>query len=212
MMLVEINLLPKKEHKKSSLLIMAIAGVLLFKITVSIVFFQGNSYEKKMASLDKQIESIQKLNEVQQAKLAEGESSNSAVKLQDAVNWAEQYPFDTVPLLQNIISLLPERGFIQDFEYSNTDSVVIKIQLDASRDAAFYLSSLKGSDWVEDVTLVNIMADKKDEVTAVETIDASSEQEEVKVLPRYSAEFEITFKPDFFKEDKEIASKGGNGT
>jgi type IV pilus assembly protein PilN len=210
MMLVEINLLPKKEHKKSSTLIMAIAGVLLFTITFSIVFFQGNSYEKKMASLDQQIESIQKLNEVQQAKLAEGESGNSTVKLQEAVNWAEQYPFDTVPLLQNIIALLPERGFIQEFEYSNSDSVIIKIQLDASRDAAFYLSSLKGSDdWVEDVTLLNIVAEKE---TAVSTTDASPEQEEVKVLPRYSAEFEITFKPEFFKETKGIASKGGDGT
>jgi type IV pilus assembly protein PilN len=212
MMLVEINLLPKKEHKKSSRLIMVIAGILLFTITFSIVFFQGNSYEKKMASLDKQIESIQKLNEVQQAKLAEGESGNSAVKLQEAVNWAEQYPFDTVPLLQNIIALLPERAFIQNFEYSNTDSVIIKIQLDASRDAAFYLSSLKGSDWVEDVTLMNIVAEKKVEETAVSTTETSSEQEEVKVLPRYSAVFEITFKPELFKEDKGIASKGGNGT
>lgn len=211
-MLVEINLLSKKEHKKSSTLIMAIAGVLLFTISVSIVFFQGNSYEKKKASIDKQIESIQKLNEVQEAKLAEGESGNSAVKLQEAVNWAEQYPFNTVPLLQNVIVLLPERGFIQEFEYSNTDSVVIKIQLDASRDAAFYLSSLKGSDWVEDVTLLNIVAETKDEKTAVSTSDASTEQEEVKILPRYNAEFEITFKPEFFKETKGIASKGGDGT
>ncbi|WP_226677424.1 PilN domain-containing protein [Mesobacillus jeotgali] len=211
-MLVEINLLPKKEHKKSSMLIMAIAGILGFTITFSFVFFQGNSYEKKMATLDKQIESIQKLNEVQQAKLAEGDSSNSAVKLQDSVNWAEQYPFDTVPILQNIIALLPERGFIQTFEYINTDSVVIKIQLDATRDAAFYLSSLKGSEWVEDVTLMNIVAETKVEGTAVETTNTSSEQEEVKVLPRYSAEFEITFKPEFFKETKGIASKGGDGT
>ncbi|WP_158651577.1 PilN domain-containing protein [Mesobacillus jeotgali] len=212
MMLVEINLLPKKEHKKSSMLIMAIAGILGFTITFSIVFFQGNSYEKKMETLDKQIESIQKLNEVQQAKLAEGDSSNSAVKLQDAVNWAEQFPFDTVPILQNIIALLPERGFIQNFEYSNADSLVIKIQLDATRDAAFYLSSLKGSEWVEDVTLMNIVAETKIEGTAVETTNTSSEQEEVKVLPRYSAEFEITFKPEFFKETKGIASKGGDGT
>ncbi len=211
-MLVEINLLPKKEHKKSSTLIMTIAGVLLVTMTFSIVFIQGNGYEKKMASLDKQIESIQKLNEVQQAKLAEGESGNSAVKLQEAVNWAEQYPFDTVPLLQNIIALLPERGFIQEFEYSNSNSVVIKIQLDASRDAAFYLSSLKESEWVEDVTLMNIVAETNGEETAVSTSVASSEQEEVKVLPRYSAEFEIAFKPGFFKEAKGIASKGGNGT
>ena len=209
-MLVEINLLPKKEHKKSSMLIMAFAGILLFTVSAAIIYFQGNNFENRMASLDKQIESVQKLNEVQQAKLAEGKGGSSAVKLQDAVNWAEQYPSDTVPLLQNIISLLPERGFIQNFEYSNTDSVVIKIQFDASRDAAFYLSSLKGSDWVEEVALMNIVAETNAEET--ETTNTPTEQDEVKVLPRYSAEFEITFKPELFKGNKGIALKGGSGT
>lgn len=211
-MLVEINLLPKKEHKKSSMLIMTFAGIFIFVVTASIIYFQGSSYENRMASLDKQIESAQKLNEVQQAKLAEGEGGSSAVKLQNAVDWAEQYPFYTVPLLQKIIALLPERGFIQHFEYSNKDSVIIMIQLDASRDAAFYLSSLKGSEWVEKVTLMNIVAETKDEETATTANEISSEQEEVKILPRYVAEFEISFKPEFFKENKGIASKGGDGT
>lgn len=180
-MLVEINLLPKKEHKKSSMLIMAFAGILLFTVSAAIIYFQGNNFENRMASLDKQIESVQKLNEVQQAKLAEGKGGSSAVKLQDAVNWAEQYPSDTVPLLQNIISLLPERGFIQNFEYSNTDSVVIKIQFDASRDAAFYLSSLKGSDWVEEVALMNIVAETNAEET--ETTNTPTEQDKVRSSP-----------------------------
>lgn len=209
-MLVEINLLPRKEHKKSSMLIMVFAGILLFSVSAAIIYFQGNSFENRIASLDKQIGTVQKLNEVQQAKLAEGEGGSLAVRLQDAVKWAEQYPFDTVPLLQNIISLLPERGFIKNFEYSNTDSVVIKIQFDASRDAAYYLSSLKGSDWVEEVALLNIVAETNDEET--ETTNTPTELDEVKVLPRYSAEFEITFKPELFKGNNGIALKGGSGT
>jgi type IV pilus assembly protein PilN len=213
MMLVEINLLPKKEHKKSSVLIMVLAGILLLSISASIILFQGSSYEDRMASLDKQIVSIQKLNEVQQAKLADGNTGSSAVKLQKAVEWAEQYPIETVPLLQKIIAVLPERGFIQELEYGHTNSVVIKIQFDASRDAAFYLSSLKESDWVEKVTLMNIAAESDD----VETSNAgetafTTQDRDAETLPRYSAEYEIFFKPEPFKKNKEMASKEGSGT
>ncbi len=212
-MLVEINLLPKKEHKKSSMFLITIAGIFLLSISASIILIQGNRYEDRMASLDKQIGSVQKLNEAQQAKLTEGENSNSAVKLQEAVDWAEQYPPETVPLLQNVIALLPERGFIQRFEYSNTNSVVIQIQFDASRDAAFYLSLLKQSDWVEKVSLMNIVAETEVDVAASAEANASStEEDEAKTLPRYSAKFEITFKPEKFKGNSELASKGGDGT
>ncbi|MBS8265077.1 hypothetical protein DYI25_11545 [Mesobacillus boroniphilus] len=211
-MLVEINLLPKKEHKKSSMLIMTLTGILLFSVSASIIFFQGSSYESKMASLDKQIESLQKLNEAQQAKLSEGDAGSSTVKLQEAVKWAEQYPHETVPLLQKTIALLPERGFIQNFEYSDSNSVVIQIQFDASRDAAFYLSSLKGADWVEGVSLMNVVAQKQDEETEAATSTVNVEKEEDKILPRYSAEYEIRFKPELFKGNNGIASKGGNET
>jgi type IV pilus assembly protein PilN len=212
MMLVEINLLPKKEHKKSSVLIMALIGILFLSISASIILFQGNNYEDRMGSLDKQIESVQKLNEVQQAKLADGDTGSSAAKLQKAVEWAKQYPLETVPLLQNIIKLLPERGFIQDFEYGNTNSVIIKIQFDSSRDAAFYLSSLKESDWIEKVTLLNIVAESNEETSSAGATASLSQEREAKTLPRYSAEYEILFKPEQFKETKEMASKEGSDT
>ncbi len=211
-MLVEINLLPKKEHQKSSILIIVLAGILLLSIIASIIFFQGSSYEDRMASLDKQILSVQKLNEVQQAKLADGDTGSSAAKLQKAVEWAKQYPLETVPLLQNIIALLPERGFIQNFEYGNTNSVVIKIQFDASRDAAFYLSSLKESDWVEKVTLMKIVAESDGDTSSAGAAGSTTQEREAETLPRYSAEYEIFFKPEQFKEKKEMASKEGSDT
>ena len=213
MMLVEINLLPKKEHKKSSLLIMTLVVLVFFSVSISIIYFQGNSYVSQMVSIDKQIENVQKLNEAQQAKMAEGETGNSAVKLQEAVKWAEQYHLETVPLLQNVISQLPERGFIKNFEYSNTNSVLISIQFDASRDAAYYLSSLKRSEWVQEVNLLNVVAVSEEaESETAQTAGINNEGDNEKTLPRYTAEYEITFKPDLFKKNNSIASKGGDET
>jgi len=210
-MLVEINLLPKKEHKKSSQLIIAILVLLFFTVSTSVIYIQGNSYNSKIDSVDKQIESIQKLNEVQQAKMIDVEAGNSAVKLQAAVEWAEQYPMDTVPLMQNIIALLPERGFIKNFEYSNLDSVLITIQFDATRDAAFYLSSLKQSEWVEEAVILNVIAERlTDETEAGETDSEIIESEDVDALPRYSAQYNITFSPEYFNRVREAAAKGGD--
>lgn len=212
-MLVEINLLPKKEHKKSSQLIIAILILLFFTMSFSVIFIQGNSYSSKIDSVDKQIESLQKLNAAQETKMTDVEAGNSVVKLQEALIWAEQYPMETVPLMQNIITLLPERGFIKNFEYSNLDSVLITIQFDSTRDAAFYLSSLKQSEWVQEAALLKVMAVTMEEKTEKDETDTSiNNSEEEKILPRYSAEYKIAFKPEFYKKKSEAVSKGGDGT
>ncbi|NKE06389.1 hypothetical protein GWK17_13075 [Bacillus selenatarsenatis] len=211
-MLVEINLLPKKEHKKSSSLMTALLILALLSVSATIAFIQGNSYDNKMASIDKQIETVQKLNEAQQAKIAKGDTGNSSLKLQEAVKWAEQSPMETVPLLRNVIAQLPERGFIKNFEYSNSNFVLITIQFDASRDAAYYLSTLKGSDWVEKVSLLNVIAVQEAESSESTMNATDSEKDEEKTLPRYTAEYELTFKADVFLKNGSVASKGGDET
>jgi type IV pilus assembly protein PilN len=202
-MLVEINLLPKKEHRKSSQLIIAAITLLLIAITISIIFLQGSSYENKMKQVDQKISNLQKLNNLQQEKLAEENAGNSVIKLQEAVQWAEKYPVQTVPIVRNIISLLPERGFIQNFEYSNMDSILVTIQYDASRDAAFYLSSLKQSEWVKEAELLNVVA--------LEISDDAEENNSTDgvTLPRYSADYKIVYRPEFFKPE---AGEGGDGS
>ncbi|UYZ20930.1 hypothetical protein [Mesobacillus jeotgali] len=202
-MLVEINLLPKKEHRKSSQLIIAAITILFIAITFSIIYLQGSSYENEMKQVDQKISNLQKLNNLQQEKLAEENAGNSVIKLQEAVQWAEKYPVQTVPIVRNIISLLPERGFIQNFEYSNMDSILVSIQYDASRDAAFYLSSLKQSEWVKEAELLNVVA--------LEISDDAEENNSSDgvTLPRYSADYKIVYRPEFFKLE---AGEGGNGS
>ncbi|RSD23313.1 hypothetical protein [Mesobacillus subterraneus] len=202
-MLVEINLLPKKEHRKSSQLIIAFILFLLFAGMLTGVYLQGSNYSGKMKSLDHQIEVLQKLNTAQQEKLAADNAGNSMVKLQAAVQWAEQYPMDAVPLLQGVISLLPERGFIQNFEYNTADSILVTIQYDASREAAYYLSSLKQADWVQDAELLSIVAAELEEEAAV---NGNSQNSDEKTLPRYSAVYKITYDQDVLKDKK----RGGN--
>lgn len=202
-MLVEINLLPKKEHRKSSQLMITAIICMLIVIALSVIHLQSSSYENEMAVVDQKITTLQKLNNAQQEKLAEDHAGNSVIKLQEAVQWAEQYPVQTVPIMQNVISLLPERGFIESFEYSNVDSILVTIQYDAARDAAFYLSSLKQSEWVKEAELMNVVAAEIDEETGL------NNDSEGKTLPRYSAAYKIVFRPDLFKS---AAIEGGDGS
>ncbi|MBT2643097.1 hypothetical protein J7I80_12730 [Bacillus sp. ISL-41] len=201
-MLVEINLLPKKEHRKSSQLIIAAVTLMLIAITISIIYLQGSSYENEMKQVDQKISNLQKLNNLQQEKLAEENAGNSVVKLQEAVKWAEKHPVQTVPIVRNIITLLPERGFIQNFEYS-MDSILVTIQYDASRDAAFYLSSLKQSEWVKEAELLNVVA-----LEISDGAEGNNAADGV-TLPRYSADYKIVYRPEFFKPE---AGEGGDGS
>lgn len=200
-MLIEINLLPKKEHRKSSQLIIAANIIMLIAITISVIYFQGSSYENDMKIVDQKIIKLQKMNNAYQEKLAEESDGNSVVKLQEAVHWADQYPVQTVPIMQKIISLLPERGFIQTFEYSKMDSILVTIQYDAARDSAFYLSYLKKAEWVKEAELLNVKA-----ITIAEEAGLNDDSGE-RTLPRYSAAYKIVFRPDFFKP---AASEGGD--
>lgn len=204
-MLVEINLLPKKEAKKSAFLLIVVLTVVLLGILSAILFFQGRSMEMEMRTVDKEIESIQKLNALQQDQLAGSAEKNSAKKLKAAVNWVGQYSVETVPLLRNVIVLLPERGFIKEFEYSGTGSVMAVFQFDSSRDAAFYLGSLNQAEWVKEASILSVTAEGTEEMAL------EPERDEGSFLPRYTAEYEIRFKQDYFKKNWGADVEGGEG-
>src|SRR5690606_30542328 len=116
-MLVDINLLPRKEEKSRSLLMLYIMiGIVLGAGLLSIFYF-SSQYEKKIASTEQQITATSQILETAQRQLAEINQSSTFSELETAVKWAEDYPVKTVPLLQTLTSLLPERGFIQTFSF-----------------------------------------------------------------------------------------------
>ncbi|MFP3422721.1 fimbrial assembly protein, partial [Bacillus sp. SIMBA_161] len=71
---------------------------------------------------------------------------NEEQQLQATVEWAESYQFDTIPLLEELVSLLPARGFFQTFSYIGLDQAQLVVQFDSSREAAYYLAQLKSSE------------------------------------------------------------------
>ncbi|WP_449620018.1 PilN domain-containing protein [Robertmurraya sp. Marseille-Q9965] len=215
-MLVEINLLPQKEAKNKSLLLLAIIASVILLIGGFFVYWLNHSYENKLASLEEQIATTEQKVATEQQKVYSYEASSSLSELENTVQWASNYPLKTVPVLKKMTSLLPERGFIQSFTYEEIGSVTFSVQFETSREAAFYLNSLLEANWVKEAKL-----NKVDAVTGFydrtfgESDDGPDESDlkNEKYIPRYLAEYEVGLNIDSLKDEelKNSSEEQGGG-
>jgi type IV pilus assembly protein PilN len=182
--LIDINLLPQKESKRTAFIYSLVGAAGLF---ILLALFMMLSWQKTIADTEKtgeKIEMTKQLIEIQQTKVLGAEAANSIGELNKAVQDMVDYPVKTVPLLNELISLLPERGFIQEFEYSDRTIINLSVQFDSSREAAFYLSRLKKVDWIKEAEILEI------------TTEEVGDSEEEEILPRYSAMYALHFDSD----------------
>ncbi len=182
MMLVDINLLPHDERKKSSWLkaVIAIAALgLVLILTFAILgIYQG----KAVDTLASQLSQEQKLRAQKEEKIAELESMDTWANLDAAVKWAEGYPMPMLPVLGEVVDALPERGFLEEFTYTGAGALELGIQFDSSREAAYYLERISSTELVSDVKLLGV------ETEALEEGEAA----DAGVLPRYLARYALT--------------------
>jgi type IV pilus assembly protein PilN len=194
-MFVDINLLPKKEPKNVVILISA-SIVLFVVVAATIVFYISmKNAEEKIHSLTQELNQIKALQAAGQQKLANVQSQEDVQELEKTVKWAEQYPLKTVLLLRKMAKLLPERGFIMNFSYSEDGTVNVKVQFDTSEEAAYYLKLLSDADFVKDVQLKSLTTEEKS--------DGQIVKKENNVLPRYFAEYELHVNKTALIEEKE---------
>lgn len=192
-MLVDINLLPEKETERSQLLVGALAILGAAVLVWLVILMLSNSLDKESAMLENQLISLQASQEEIRSELQQSESGDAKKVLATTVGWAEEYQFDTVPLLHELIDLLPERGFFQTFDFTGPSLAMVTVQFDTKSDSAYYYTRLKSSPSVSEIHLDSVIIDElADEETA----------ETTEVLPRYLATYSIQF------VDNRIAAEG----
>jgi len=196
-MLVEINLLPQKEQRTKGFLV-TVSGLIAVLLLISgFYLWQINSTKKVIEATDSQISSIKKVAEKETAILnTTPESTQSVNLLLNAVDWANNYPIQTVPVMQHLTSLLPERGFIQSFGYTETGLVTLMVQFDSSRESAYFLDSLNESKWIEEANLSSLTTtEQNDPSTQNQSNEVKADQnvENNIYLPRYIGQYEIQF-------------------
>ncbi|APH04225.1 hypothetical protein A9C19_05420 [Bacillus weihaiensis] len=186
MMLAEINLLPQKQQRNyTNFLVIFIVIFILIAASVTL-YIMINQKNSELSDLEQQVTQAQKQTEVLQQQAVTSDSTNAVAELENAVTWSEKYPVDFVPLLQETTRILPEKGFFASLDYVNSSSLHLVIQFESSREAAFYLNRLKDLEVIQDVKL-----------TTIETIQLS--EEEIDVVPRYLATYQLTVNRDVLK-------------
>ena len=152
-MLIDINLLPRKERKSLMALIITAGLILLFIIGSIFLFISYQSTKTELNSLKSQLQTTSQLRVIQEQKLGEINATSAVDELKSTIEWTEKLPISSVTLLDHLTSLLPERGFILNIDYQDTGTVTLNVQFDTNREAAYYLNELERSNVIRKVTL-----------------------------------------------------------
>ncbi|WP_432358384.1 PilN domain-containing protein [Sporosarcina sp. UB5] len=179
-MLVDINLLPEKERERSTLLIAALVILSAAILFWASLFMLSLSLKKETVHVEGQIAALHASQEAIRENIKLSTHADDREKLASTVEWAEAYRFNTLPLLRDLVALLPERGFFVSFEFTAPHESTVVVQFDHQSEAAYYLTRVKSSGIVSAATLQSVVAHRLDD----ESVDA---------LPRFEASYSITY-------------------
>ncbi|WP_203333124.1 fimbrial assembly protein [Planococcus beigongshangi] len=194
-MLVDINLLPQKERERPAFLIAALSILLLGIIIFAILFFLAQGETAESGSLSEQSAELTLQQEQLRAQLEATTGLNEEQQLKVTVDWAESYQYDTIPLLEELAGLLPERGFFDQITFGAPNTATLVVQFDATRDAAYYLAQLKSSPLLDYASLdsvqseASMLADEEEE-------EQETAQDSTIEMPRYLATYTLIFVDD----------------
>ncbi|MBM7620458.1 type IV pilus assembly protein PilN [Bacillus tianshenii] len=199
--LVDINLLPRKQARDiTTPLVYGICGFFILFVVVLLVIFQ-HLVSEDVARAERGLENVQALRAAKEEAIRTPQNSSSAQRLENTVQWAEEYPVEMVPVMQELVRMLPDRGFVQSFSYAESGALNVTVQFDQSKDAAYYLYHLNGNGYFQNVNLSSVS-------TAI-----VGEEEDADVLPRYIAQYSLEFDKAAIKaEEQETPETEGEET
>jgi type IV pilus assembly protein PilN len=182
---VDINLIQTKTKRKEWLFI----TIFLVSLLLILSFWLLSEYQDKQLQVTELNQSI--ASQVSVPVVVEGESTqNELERYVSFVEWAESQPYSKVVLLVELSKKLPERGYFTSFLYKD-DSVELEVQFDNHAEAAFYLTSIHQSSFVEKASLLSLTNDTLAQETAV--------NEETFVQPRTIATYTLTLNNEALK-------------
>ena len=95
--------------------------------------------------------------------------------LKSAVEWANSYPIQTIPVMQHLTSIITRAWIYSSFGYTEAGTLSLSVQFDSAREAAYFLDSLNESEWIEEAVLSSLNAEAKEEHTEPLKILTTSE-------------------------------------
>lgn len=195
-MLIDINLLPEKQKKNYTRLAVIILMVIVFILLSYLLLIKYNSAREQTEVYIDQLQEIKLQQATEEKKLKDYTSSNTIEELSSAINWTEQLPLPTVNLIRHLTSLLPENGYIQTFQYSDEGEVYVTVLFNRTREAAYYISYLKNSEFVEEVNILSL-------ATTTPNVADMIEGETNGQTTKYIGQFEIVINRSSLKNSEQ---------
>lgn len=165
-MLIDINLLPKKE-KRNPLFIPIIVGVIAIAIlTAFYLNFEKNQLINQKEFTQNSLETARELRIQVESQLANGEATNSVAELERMIEWMETVPVSSVEVMNFVTGLLPSQGFLTSITYGDSGSISINSEFNNLDQVSAYLYHLQQSSWVRSAQLHSVSAvEGEEEVT-----------------------------------------------
>lgn len=180
-MIADINLLPRKEPRRTGGAMAALLAVLLLLLGAGGCYWLLERVDSRQAALEAELKQVRALQAAVAAKQHDVEEQQGRRQLAEAVQWANAYPLKTVPLLQALTKQLPERGFIMNLTYADRRTVTMTVQFDTAEEAAYYLERLGAVKMVKQAKLTGVSANGSNEEAGTDI-----------TVPRYMAQYELT--------------------
>ena len=203
-MLVEINLLPKKEPKRKSQLMWIIIMLFLLLLVGGLFMWQYSTKKEELKTTETTLNSTMSLANSYTQQLNNYKNSDSVQNLETAINWANHQSLDYVLFLQELTKNLPERGFIQELSVVEDLTVNLIVQFDTKTEAAYYLNSLLQIDWITEAVLTEAKSTDALENKINDQVDQTIELlKEAEIEPRYYASYAFVISKDKLQAEME---------
>lgn len=202
-MLPDINLLPRKERKRSlfyTLFLVGLAIALLLMLAMAYQYFAVTSALKKADTQNAQLtEEKAKL----EASLAKKEVIDAG-PLNDSVVYLENYVTPTSKLIDQLMTVLPETAYLKEYNYTNGEVKVVS-QFETMTDASVYLGKLNASKYINGVKVESVQTEEPEEPALNEDDESDSDSERVRfdVVPRYNFTYSFGVSRDNLKKKEE---------
>ena len=201
-MLPEVNLLPKYERTESLLYNVFIVGVILLILMSGILAYFYFTTKSELATVEERVESLNHDKELLEASIS-GMQQVETTNFEDIVAYVDSFSTPTSILVDELITLLPEHGYLSTFTY-DFNTIQIETQFETLPDSSTYVVNLLKSRYLKDVEVNQISTFSLDR----ETGDLSADYD---VIPRYHVDYYLEIDHDSFAGEEEENEESVSG-
>lgn len=186
-MVVEINLLEQKD--KRNILPYLIIGLFAVCLLFVFIFFttERSQLGKESEAIQQEVEQVQSRQELLHQSSGGGSSRE---KLAQSVEELQSTMTPALPIIRELVSLLPARGFFETFTLTSSSEVSLVVRFDTMQEVAQFTNTLDQQEFVQRADLSSVEAEVVDDT-----------EDPFDYEPRHIANYFVTLDESYLKAE-----------